>query len=231
MAFVGIGRMETRVGNDQIPNPITTAFHLFEGYQQLLRDTLNESGLSEDKISYVLEHLDDIGVDNQLFFSVNRAYEPAADSFDIFCRRYLSESLIRVVHGSAQEDRRIRKLYRHQAEGIESIVSGNDTIVATGTGSGKTETFLFPVLDYCLREQRKGVKALIVYPMNALANDQLRRLSELIQAAREAGFDLHYGRFTGQTARDECDAREKGLDERPLSDGHLIYSVLMRYRD
>ncbi|MDO5727027.1 MAG: DEAD/DEAH box helicase, partial [Bowdeniella nasicola] len=57
------------------------------------------------------------------------------------------------------------------------------TIVTTGTGSGKTEAFLYPILDHVLRAQAAGItgtKALILYPMNALANDQANRLAKLI---------------------------------------------------
>lgn len=58
------------------------------------------------------------------------------------------------------------------------------TLVTTGTGSGKTEAFLYPVLDHCRRRKREGggggVKALLLYPMNALAADQTHRLNELL---------------------------------------------------
>jgi DEAD/DEAH box helicase domain-containing protein len=74
------------------------------------------------------------------------------------------------------------------------------TIVTTGTGSGKTECFLFPVLDHCLRSVtrgEKGVKAIILYPMNALAADQARRFTEEIFSRPE----LHRGVGNGRKAR------------------------------
>ena len=49
------------------------------------------------------------------------------------------------------------------------------TLVATGTGSGKTESFLYPILDHCKNVGRRGIKAIVIYPMNALATDQARR--------------------------------------------------------
>ncbi len=76
--------------------------------------------------------------------------------------------------------------YVHQEaawRNLESEGVAANTIIATGTGSGKTECFLYPVLDHCMRakrEQQKGVKALIIYPMNALATDQARRFAEVI---------------------------------------------------
>lgn len=73
------------------------------------------------------------------------------------------------------------------------------TLVATGTGSGKTECFLFPVLEHCARASREGVagiKALLIYPMNALATDQARRFAQVI--ARTPAFNgLRVGLFVG----------------------------------
>ncbi|OEU96556.1 DEAD/DEAH box helicase [Streptomyces oceani] len=77
--------------------------------------------------------------------------------------------------------------YRHQARAWERLSTLNGpaepTLVTTGTGSGKTESFLVPVLDHCRRERargRRGVKAVLLYPMNALATDQAGRLGEYL---------------------------------------------------
>lgn len=69
--------------------------------------------------------------------------------------------------------------YRHQIEAFQRL-SGDaprSTIVATGTGSGKTECFMLPVLDDCLQRREPGIKTIVIYPMNALATDQARRFA------------------------------------------------------
>lgn len=78
--------------------------------------------------------------------------------------------------------------FRHQWESWQRLTSKNNrpkpTIVTTGTGSGKTECFLYPILDHCLRQHKagdkQGIKAIVLYPMNALAADQAGRFAEEI---------------------------------------------------
>ena len=76
------------------------------------------------------------------------------------------------------------------------------TIVTTGTGSGKTECFLFPILDHCLRAKQqgqKGIKAIILYPMNALASDQEKRFAKtVLENAKLQGAGIRVGNYTGR---------------------------------
>ena len=93
-----------------------------------------------------------------------------------------------------------RPLYLHQEQAIRKAATGRNLVVATGTGSGKTECFLLPVLAALIAEHAAGtlgpgVRALLLYPMNALANDQVRRLRQVL-----AGFPhITFGRYTGDT--------------------------------
>ena len=103
-----------------------------------------------------------------------------------------------------------RPLYRHQEQAIRKAVEGRNLIIATGTGSGKTESFLVPILDGLVREREAGtlgagVRALLLYPMNALANDQLSRLREVLADTP----DITFGRYTGETPQKPADALEK----------------------
>jgi ATP-dependent helicase YprA (DUF1998 family) len=102
-----------------------------------------------------------------------------------------------------------RPLYVHQEQAVRKAAAGRNIVVASGTGSGKTESFLIPILDSLLREHARGdlgpgVRALLLYPMNALANDQMKRLRQLL-----AGYpDITFGRYTGETESDPLKARE-----------------------
>lgn len=76
------------------------------------------------------------------------------------------------------------------------------TLVATGTGSGKTECFLYPMLDHCARAKASGeggIKALVIYPMNALATDQARRIAGMV-ASIPAFAGLRVGLYVGGQA-------------------------------
>ncbi len=85
-------------------------------------------------------------------------------------------------------------LYTHQVKAISKICSENRSIViSAGTGSGKTECFSFPIVNDLLTDNTPGVRAILVYPLNALVNDQLDRLRVIL-----AGTDITFGRFTGE---------------------------------
>lgn len=93
--------------------------------------------------------------------------------------------------------------YDHQIKSWERLSTHHKepqpTIVTTGTGSGKTEAFLFPILDYCYRQQhRPGIKVIIMYPMNALATDQAKRLAETIWKDDRLKGKIRAGLFIGE---------------------------------
>lgn len=96
------------------------------------------------------------------------------------------------------------KLYTHQLQSLRSVNNGRNLVVCTGTGSGKTECFLLPVVNAIYKQHKKAtedaeynkhVRALILYPMNALVNDQIRRLRKLLKYLPE----ITFGRYTSET--------------------------------
>lgn len=117
----------------------------------------------------------------------------------------LSKSLLKLSAISPE-----MALYKHQEEAITKLlVNRRNLVVATGTGSGKTESFLLPILSDLLQEHEQGslgpgVRALLLYPMNALANDQVKRLRNLLKDFPQ----ITFGRYIGETIEGKKDALE-----------------------
>ena len=100
-------------------------------------------------------------------------------------------------------------LYRHQADAIAAAQSGENYVLTTGTGSGKSLSYIIPIVDDILKNassRKAGIRAIIVYPMNALANSQELELEKFLG---EGSFPVTYRRYTGQeneAARQEITA-------------------------
>lgn len=89
----------------------------------------------------------------------------------------------------------------HQEQAWSRLRSGGEavsTIIATGTGSGKTECFLYPLIDHCRRAPDPGIKAIVIYPMNALANDQAKRFASAIHTTGSTRGQIRVGLFVGE---------------------------------
>jgi ATP-dependent helicase YprA (DUF1998 family) len=129
--------------------------------------------------------------------------------------------------------------YGHQAASIEeSLVNGSSLVVMTGTGSGKTECFLLPILGKLAIEARhkpqsfkkySAVRALVLYPMNALVNDQLGRLRLLFGDKRivnwfmeSADRPARFARYTSRTLYPGVrDAKKDQLRLKPIGDYYV----------
>lgn len=104
--------------------------------------------------------------------------------------------------------------YAHQEKAFERLNSNmpKSTLVATGTGSGKTECFLYPILEYCYKHRGEpGIKAILIYPMNALATDQARRLAKLINENSDLKGNIRAGMFVGD--KEENPSRSMSSDK------------------
>ncbi len=114
--------------------------------------------------------------------------------------------------------------HKHQAEAFARLCGENprSTLVATGTGSGKTECFLYPILEHCAqayRRQKPGIKAVILYPMNALATDQARRFAATVHSC-EALKGVRVGMYVGGATVGSKNMTEDGV----ITDRHAMQS-------
>ncbi|GAA4211636.1 DEAD/DEAH box helicase [Microbispora amethystogenes] len=124
-------------------------------------------------------------------------YQTGATLRELIEEKVLCEGFLKLGGSNLSLD---RPLYLHQERALRKATSGRNLVVATGTGSGKTESFIYPIFNSLATEHANGtlgpgVRALLLYPMNALANDQLKRLRQLLAAVPY----ITFGRYTGDT--------------------------------
>lgn len=141
------------------------------------------------------------------FVSLARPYRPGGTFQDLIAEGILGPEILRARWG-------FERLFWHQAQAIRRLSSRSgrphNTVIATGTGSGKTEAFIIPIVDHCLRHSGPGVQAIIIYPMNALINDQLERLRRVLP-----GTGVTFGRYTGDTPENLQEAQQAQKQVRP----------------
>jgi Lhr-like helicase len=94
-----------------------------------------------------------------------------------------------------------RELWRHQTDALKLVLDGKNVVVATGTSSGKTLCYQIPILDDLVKDSSAGLRAIIIYPLNALVNDQLTEWEQIL--ADHPG--IRFARFTGQTPNAQTD--------------------------
>jgi ATP-dependent helicase YprA (DUF1998 family)/very-short-patch-repair endonuclease len=124
------------------------------------------------------------------------------------------------------------RLHRHQAEAIDAARTGASYVLTTGTGSGKSLAYIVPIVDAVLREgPRKGIRAVVVYPMNALANSQSGELEKfLCEGYPKDQPPVRFARYTGQ----EDDARREEILRNPpdiLLTNYVMLELLLTRPD
>ena len=97
------------------------------------------------------------------------------------------------------------RLHRHQADAIRTARAGHNYVLTTGTGSGKSLAYIVPVVDHVLRRgPGRGIQAIVVYPMNALANSQYGELEKFLNYGYPDGKGpVTFARYTGQESDEE----------------------------
>ena len=97
--------------------------------------------------------------------------------------------------------------FKHQAESWKTLAENKSIVVTSGTGSGKTECFMYPVLsDLYEQGHTNAIEAIFLYPLNALMEDQKKRLSEYCEAT-----NLHFAVYNGDTPEYRADGRDEIL--------------------
>ncbi len=170
----------------------------------------------------VKESLDEGKLWPQPLLQFNPAYEMAGTIDEITASG--------VMHGDVRQIFKDYSLYRHQHEAIKLGTSGSDFVVTSGTGSGKSLTYIGSIFDRLLAQpQSDGVVAVIVYPMNALINSQTNEFNTYksnYERATGKAFPISFGQYTGQ----ENEERRAQMRENPpqiLLTNYMMLELLL----
>jgi DEAD/DEAH box helicase len=126
-------------------------------------------------------------------------------------------------------------LYVHQMQAIAKAQNHQSYVVTTGTGSGKSLSFFIPIIDRILKAKQADAqartRAIVIYPMNALANSQLEELDKFLHGYPEGKEPFTVKRYTGQESSEE----RKAIADKPpdilLTNFMMLELILTRYED
>ncbi len=131
-----------------------------------------------------------------------------------------------------KEDKSLRT-HKHQEDAIRIACAGENYILTTGTGSGKSLSYIIPIVDRVLHKgSRNGIKAIVVYPMNALANSQHGELSKFLKLGfPENKEPVTFGRYTGQESQEEREYLQNNPPDILLTNYMMLELILTRTND
>ena len=122
-------------------------------------------------------------------------------------------------------------LYRHQMEALNMVAGQKSYVVTTGTGSGKSLTFFIPIVNRIIQEKKtdhsKRIRAVIVYPMNALANSQFEEIGKFLDGSSQ----VTVKRYTGQESSSERAAIKADPPDILLTNYVMLDLILTRYHE
>ncbi|MEU5365857.1 protein kinase [Streptomyces sp. NPDC005925] len=215
-----------------VPPPVTASgagMDVFRVHRTLIEDyrSFTEGGtvIRDDRIAaYVEEDLDSKSQWPDPWLSLNPFFQSGGTVVELAGQKVLHEECGRIfqarkTEGGTVPDGRPLTLHQHQREAIDAAASGASYVLTTGTGSGKSLAYIVPIVNKVLHQRdaegpdaAKRVRAIIVYPMNALANSQLKELEKYLRDGYGEGREpVTFARYTGQ----EDDEKRREIRDAP----------------
>ena len=164
--------------------------------------------ISDQRIkNYVFQELQAGVLWPEALVQLNPSFEPGDTIDDLINESILHEECRKIfrIKDSPQDTGKPLKLHKHQSQSVHIAFTGNNYVLTTGTGSGKSLSYIIPIVNHILQKgPGKGIKAIIVYPMNALANSQLNELERFINFGYpDLKGPVSFCRYTGQESNEE----------------------------
>ena len=166
---------------------------------------------------------------------INPAFEPGKTTEELVKEGTLHPECAKIFRLSKDDPARSRPipLHLHQTEAIYKAKEGRNYVLTTGTGSGKSLAYIIPIVDHILRTgSGQGIKALIVYPMNALANSQEGELQKFINTGYpDAKGPVRFAKYTGQEDEETRQYIKSHPPDILLTNYVMLELILTRDRD
>ena len=167
---------------------------------------------------------------------LNPTFRPGGTIDDLVEQGILHPECARIFRiGKSDTDHRGRQLllHRHQRDAILKAKEGRSYVLTTGTGSGKSLAYIVPIVDRILRSgSGRGIQAIVVYPMNALANSQTEELGKFIDKGYPEGESpVRFARYTGQERDDAREAIRADPPDVLLTNYMMLELLLTRSED
>jgi ATP-dependent helicase YprA (DUF1998 family)/very-short-patch-repair endonuclease len=207
--------------------------HLIYDYSSYIRSFIQ---IRDDKISkHVEKSLEEGLLWPEPLIQLNPSFESGEWIDELVDNSMLSpecRKIFRIKKDRHEEGRPLR-LYRHQVDAIKAAQAGDNYVLTTGTGSGKSLAYIVPIVDYVLRHgSGRGIQAIVIYPMNALANSQCLELEKfLCQGYPEGQRPVTFNKYTGQ----ESDEQKEQIITNPpdilLTNYVMMELILTRLKD
>lgn len=161
---------------------------------------------------------------------LNPAFERGKRIEELVNEGLLHHECAKIFRAGKSEDDfgRDLRLHRHQEDAIRIASQGQSFVMTTGTGSGKSLGYIIPIVNYVLQHgSGKGIKAIIIYPMNALANSQFGELEKFLIAGYGTGKEpVRFQKYTGQ---EDFEKRDKIIADPPdiLLTNYVMMELLL----
>ena len=178
---------------------------LIEEYSSYVRSFI------QIKDIHIREHVD-AGLEGGVLWpepliQLNPSFEPGALIDSLVAERVLHQECSRVFRRKSEpnDTGKPLRLHRHQEQAIRNAQQSSNYVLTTGTGSGKSLAYIVPIVNHVLqRGSGKGIQAIVIYPMNALANSQFGELEKfLCHGYPDRQSPVTFKKYTGQESEEE----------------------------
>ena len=206
---------------------------LIDDYRRYVTSFL---ALRDERIkNHVQSNLDDGRFWPEPRVGLNPAFEPGGWIDDLVAEGLLHErcrDIFRAGKSPGEFAGHPMRLHKHQVDAIRQAAAGHNYVLTTGTGSGKSLAYIVPIVDHVIRRGLgRGIQAIVVYPMNALANSQEKELEKFLQHGVPAEARVRFAKYTGQESMEQKEAIWREPPDILLTNYVMLELILTRNAD